>query len=427
MSKKIRVGIIFGGRSGEHEVSLRSARSVVQAIDREKYEVVPVGISKEGHWLIGGDPIGALQARVDPRLLKAPAPGERSAASQEQALAAVADEEAALVPRAALLDDLDVVFPVLHGPYGEDGTVQGLLELAGLPYVGAGVTGSALAMDKILFKDVMLAHGLPIVPDLRFKRKRWDAEREAVLDEVETTLEFPVFVKPANLGSSVGITKCHDRATLVAGLDEAARFDRKLLVELAVPHAREIEVSVLGNDEPIASLPGEIVPSREFYDYAAKYIDEGEDASDLLIPAPLPDELTRQVRALAVQTYLAIDCAGLARVDFLLNGESGELFVNEVNTIPGFTSISMYPKLWEATGIPYSELISRLIDLALERHADRQRSATHFDLRSEASPKSKASSDAGAGPQAPFAHLHSSPQVQVSEDAHSTAPNGEEA
>jgi D-alanine-D-alanine ligase len=226
----------------------------------------------------------------------------------------------------------------------------------------------------------MEAHELPIVPHLHFKRKRWESEPRAVLDEVENVLRYPVFTKPANLGSSVGITKCRDRTGLAAGLDEAARFDRKLLVEQAVPHAREIEVSVLGNDEPIASLPGEIVPKREFYDYTAKYIDEGEEASELLIPAPLSEDMTQQVRQLAVRTFLAFDCAGLARVDFLLNGETGELFVNEANTIPGFTSISMYPKLWEATGISYTELISRLIDLAMERFADQQRSQTSYEL-----------------------------------------------
>jgi D-alanine-D-alanine ligase len=357
------------------------------AIDKDKFEAVPIGISKEGHWMIGGDPMRALMARVDPRLLKAPVkdaaekPSSTDTNEHGRGLAVRNTRHGAdLVPRAALLDELDVIFPVLHGPFGEDGTVQGLLDLAGLPYVGAGVTSSAVGMDKILFKDVMKAHRLPIVPDLRVKRKRWEAEREAVLDEVEATLGYPVFTKPANLGSSVGIHKCGDRAALAAGLDEAARFDRKLLVEMAVPHAREIEVSVLGNDEPIASLPGEIIPSREFYDYAAKYIDEGEEASDLLIPAPLSEEQTAQIRAMAVQVYLAIDCAGLARVDFLLNGETDELFVGEVNTIPGFTKISMYPKLWEATGISYSELISRLIDLALERHADRGRSQTSIEL-----------------------------------------------
>jgi D-alanine-D-alanine ligase len=238
-------------------------------------------------------------------------------------------------------------------------------------------------MDKIIFHDVMKAHGLPMVSYLYFTRKRWEAEPEIVLNKVESVFGYPVFTKPANLGSSVGVSLCEDRAALASGLDEAARFDRKLLVECAVPNAREIEVSVLGNDEPIASLPGEVVPKRAFYDYQAKYIDKGDDASDLLIPAPLSEELTELVRALAVKAYMAIDCAGLARVDFLLDGESDMLYLNEINTIPGFTSISMYPKLWEATGIPYPELISRLIDLAIDRHADRQRSETSYDLNRE--------------------------------------------
>jgi D-alanine-D-alanine ligase len=378
MTKKIRVGIIFGGRSGEHEVSLRSARSVMDAIDREKYEVVPIGITKAGHWLVEGDPMKALASRVDPRLLKAP-----ESDTESLAIATVNEAATMLVPRASSLSELDVIFPVLHGPFGEDGTVQGLLELAGLAYVGAGVTASAVAMDKIIYKDVMKAHGLPTMPYLYFKRKQWESESEAVMDQVEAELGYPVFTKPANLGSSVGISKCSDRVTLASGMEEAARFDRKVLVEKAVPHAREIEVSVLGNDDPIASLPGEIVPKREFYDYVAKYIDEGDEASDLIVPAPVSAEMTEQIRELAVRAYVAIDCAGLARVDFLLNGQSGEVFVNEINTIPGFTSISMYPKLWEATGISYSELISRLIDLALERHADRQRSETSYDLDRE--------------------------------------------
>jgi D-alanine-D-alanine ligase len=378
MTKKIRVGIIFGGRSGEHEVSLRSARSVMDAIDRAKYEVVPIGITKAGHWLVEGDPMKALASRVDPRLLKA-------SESDPESLAVAKENEATrmLVPRASSLSELDVIFPVLHGPFGEDGTVQGLLELAGLPYVGAGVTASAVAMDKIIYKDVMKAHGLPTVPYLYFKRKLWASDPEAVMDEVEEELGYPVFTKPANLGSSVGISKCGDRVALASGMEEATCFDRKVLVEQAVPHAREIEVSVLGNDDPIASLPGEIVPKREFYDYVAKYIDEGDEASDLIVPAPVSEDMTEQIRELAVRAYMAIDCAGLARVDFLLNGQSGEIFVNEINTIPGFTSISMYPKLWEATGISYSELISRLIDLAVERHADRQRSETSYDLDRE--------------------------------------------
>jgi D-alanine-D-alanine ligase len=375
MTRKTRVGIIFGGRSGEHEVSMRSARSVMEAIDREKYEVVPIGITKDGRWLVGGDPMKALASQVDRRLLKTP-----QSDVDTRAMAVPDEADATLVPKASYLSDLDVVFPVLHGPFGEDGTVQGLLELAGLPYVGAGVTASAVAMDKIIYKDVMKAHGLPIVPHLHFKRKRWEQDPEGVLRQISEELGNHVFTKPANLGSSVGIRKCFDRQSLIDGLDEAARFDRKLLVEQAVPDAREIEVSVLGNDDPIASLPGEIVPKREFYDYVAKYIDEGDEASALLVPAPLSDALTQLIQELALKAYLAIDCAGMARVDFLLNGRSDEVFVNEINTIPGFTSISMYPKLWEATGIPYSQLISRLVDLALERHGDRQRSKTSYEL-----------------------------------------------
>jgi D-alanine-D-alanine ligase len=269
---------------------------------------------------------------------------------------------------------VDVVFPVLHGTLGEDGTVQGLLELAGVPYVGGGVLNSALAMDKIAFKAVMQSHDLPVTDYVWATRRRWEAEPEAVMDEVEAELGYPVFTKPANLGSSVGICKCHDRAELRDGLAEAAHYDRRLLVEWAVPAAREIEVSVLGNEDPSASVPGEVVPSREFYSYAAKYLDTGEDASQLLIPAPLDAATTREVRALAVAAYRAIDGAGMARVDFLLSDATGDLYVNEINTIPGFTAISMYPKLWEASGIPYARLLDWLIDLALERHAENARS-----------------------------------------------------
>ncbi len=372
MPRKIRVGVIFGGRSGEHEVSLASARSVMDAMDRERYEIVPIGITQEGRWIASGNPLRALELGDVSVSRPAALLGDPS----RRGLMQLEETERAL--EATRLAELDVVFPVLHGPYGEDGTVQGLLELAGIPYVGAGVIGSALGLDKAVFKDVMLAHGLPIVEHLLFKRKEWDASPESVMERVEAALDYPVFTKPANLGSSVGISKCDNRAGLAAGLAEAARYDRKLIVEAAVPAAREIEVSVLGNDDPIASLPGEIIPSREFYSYAAKYLDEGEDASRLLIPAPISPELTGRVRSLAVQAYRAIDCAGMARADFLLSGETQDLYVNELNTIPGFTAISMYPKLWEATGISYSELIDRLIELALERHQDRERSETAY-------------------------------------------------
>jgi len=367
---KIRVGVIFGGRSGEHQISLRSARSVMDALDKEKYEIVPIGITQEGRWIASGDPMRALTGGD----LDASRPAALLGDPSRRGLMRLEDAERPL--EAARMEELDVIFPVLHGTYGEDGTVQGLLEMAGIPYVGAGVIGSVLGMDKAAFKDIMRTYGLPIVDDVLLKRKEWDADPEGVMDRIEAKLNYPVFTKPANLGSSVGISKCHDRAGLAAGLAEAARYDRK--VEAAVPAAREIEVSVLGNDDPIASVPGEIIPSREFYDYEAKYIDEGEQASKLLIPAPLSPEMTERVRDLAVRAYKAIDCAGMARADFLLSGETGILYVNELNTIPGFTSISMYPKLWEASGIPYPELVDRLIELALERHRDKSRSETWY-------------------------------------------------
>lgn len=372
MSKRIRVGVLFGGRSGEHEISLISTRSVMRVMDPEKYEVVPIGITKEGRWLASGDPMAAL-SQGDEGLSSPVAllgdPACRGVVSLKE-----------LEPHLAraLLAELDVVFPVLHGPYGEDGTVQGLLDLAGIPYVGAGVAASALGMDKVLFKDVMRAHGIPVVQYIVVKRKEWEREPEGVLNRVEQELGYPVFTKPANLGSSVGVNKCRNREELARGLTDAAQYDRKLLVEAAVPQAREIEVSVLGNDDPIASVPGEIIPSREFYSYAAKYLDDGERASQLLIPAPLPEEVAERVRELAIRAYLAVDCAGMARVDFLLSRETGELYVSELNTIPGFTAISMYPKLWEASGIPYPELIDRLIGLALERQADRERNRVSY-------------------------------------------------
>ena len=372
MPKALRVGLVFGGRSGEHEVSLSSAQGVMNAIDQTKYQVVPIGITKEGRWLASGDPLKALSsgamAESNPALLLAE-PSERG-------LMRLEDVERKQALTAVQVSHLDVVFPVLHGPYGEDGTVQGLLELAGIPYVGAGVAASAVGMDKVLFKNVMEAHKVPVVPYVVILRKTWEREPDEVLARVEAELGYDCFVKPANLGSSVGISKAHNRAELRAALDDAARYDRKLLVEVAVD-AREIEVSVLGNDEPIASVPGEIVPSNEFYDYAAKYLD-GE--SDLLIPAPIPADTAESVAAMAVEAYRAIDCAGMARVDFLLDRKTGRVYLNEVNTLPGFTPISMYPKLWEASGISYPELIDRLIQLALERHADKGRSLTGYQV-----------------------------------------------
>lgn len=371
MSKK-RVGIIFGGRSGEHEVSLVSAKSVMEAIDRSRFEVVPIGITKEGRWIASGDPLKALQSGRPQESESRPAAllGDPS----QRGLMQLEEEESCLV--VASVAELDVVFPVLHGPYGEDGTVQGLLELAGIPYVGAGVLGSSLGMDKIAMKDIFRAHGLPVVKYVSFTRRGWERNPDPIVIRIEAELGYPCFTKPANLGSSVGISKAHDRRELKIGVDEAACYDRRVLVEEGI-NAREIEVSVLGNDDPISSVPGEVVPCNEFYDYAAKYID---DTSELIIPAPISAELTVGIRELAVEAYQAIDGAGMARVDFLLDRDSDAFYICELNTIPGFTPISMYPKLWKATGLPYPELIDRLIDLALDRHAEKSRSQTSYTI-----------------------------------------------
>lgn len=367
--KRIRVGVVFGGRSGEHEVSLRSARSIMDAINTDKYEVLPIGITKEGRWIAGGDPLAALRAgeETTPAALLGE-PGERTIMAIEPA---PHDQGLALHDIATV----DVIFPVLHGPYGEDGTIQGLLELADIPYVGAGVAGSAVGMDKGLFKSIMQANGIPILPYVLVLRSEWDRDPAAVLDRVEQQLTYPVFVKPANLGSSVGISKAKDRGSLAQALAEAASYDRRLLVEQGA-NAREIEISVLGNEDPIASIPGEVIPGDEFYSYADKYL---RDEAQLLIPAPLEPDQVRQIQETALRAFRAIDCAGLARCDFFLDRDTGAIWMNELNTIPGFTSISMYPKLWEASGLPYDELVDRLIQLALARHSDKQRNKTTYD------------------------------------------------
>jgi D-alanine-D-alanine ligase len=379
MAEKLRVGVIFGGQSGEHEVSLVSAQGIMSAMDREKYEIISIGITKKGRWLTNGEPMKLLQSGgPDESVHVAEAEPETRELVPRNTSTEPGRSRRELVPgtRETGFPQVDVVFPVLHGPYGEDGTVQGLLELADIPYVGAGVLGSALGMDKIAMKAVFTSHGLPVVEHVAFKRRDWERDPGAVMELIEQELGYPCFIKPANLGSSVGISKVHQRSELAPALHLAARYDRRMLAERAV-NAREIEVSVLGNDEPIASLPGEIIPCREFYDYIAKYID---DRSELIIPADLPPELTRRIQELAVAAFLAVDCAGMARVDFLLDKDTGKLYLGELNTIPGFTPISMYPKLWEASGISYSELIDRLIELALERHADNSRSETSFSL-----------------------------------------------
>ncbi|MEN8097763.1 MAG: D-alanine--D-alanine ligase family protein [Chloroflexota bacterium] len=370
MKRRLRVGVLFGGRSGEHHVSLRSAASVMSVMDKERYQVIPIGITQNGRWISGGDPM---------RVLMSDGRGETAALLSDPNQKALLKLERETDQEMSFQrgEQLDVIFPVLHGTYGEDGTVQGLLELAGIPYVGAGVVGSALAMDKVVFKKVMIAEGLPVLPYELIVRSKWEQNKDPILDRIESSLAYPIFTKPANLGSSVGINKCDNRDELKRGIDVAAQFDRRLVAEQGID-AREIECSVLGNDEPIASIAGEIVPSREFYDYQAKYLDDKEDASELLIPAPITDAQMLLVRQLSVAAFKAIDGAGLGRVDFLMHKTTGEIYINEINTIPGFTSISMYPKLWEATGLPYPELIDRLIELALERSVEKSQLITHF-------------------------------------------------
>lgn len=361
--KILRVGVLFGGRSGEHEVSLASAASVIRGLDPDKYEAVPIGITKDGHWLVGEGAVKML-----PEVLKG---GRRVMLTADPT-------EAALVPldRGAGAQRLDVIIPVMHGTFGEDGTIQGMLELAGIPYVGAGVLGSAVAMDKDVAKRLCKAAGIPVVPWVAVQRWRWEKERTAVKEEIEKEFEYPVFVKPATLGSSVGMSKVHSAEELEPALNLACEYGMKVLVEKAVS-AREIEVSVLGNHDPKASVPGEIVPHREFYDYTAKYLEEG---TQLKIPAELKPGQAERIQKLAVEAFRALELSGMARVDFFLEKKGGKIFLNEANTIPGFTSISMYPKLWEASGISFRELIDKLIELAFEQQEEKMRTKYAIEL-----------------------------------------------
>ncbi len=350
--KKIRVGIIFGGRSGEHEISLRSAESVLGALDRSRYDVVPIGITREGKWLSSSQALSLLPPKEEV--------SETFSSGVPARLAAEPTADRSF----------DVVFPVLHGPFGEDGTVQGLLELAGVPYVGAGVLGSAVGMDKVIMKRLMESAGIPVVPYWSFIQ----ADTDAFIEEHRGTLPYPVFVKPANLGSSVGITKVAAPENLDAAIAEAAEYDRKIIVEKGL-EAREIELAVLGNDRPVVSVPGEVRPEREFYDYQAKYV---TDDSELIIPASLSEAQTQESQRLAIETFKVLDCSGLGRADLLLENGTEKFFVNELNTMPGFTSISMYPRLWEASGVSYPDLVARLIDLAIERHEQKSRLRTSY-------------------------------------------------
>jgi D-alanine-D-alanine ligase len=362
-SRRLRVGVLFGGRSGEHEVSLASAASVIRGLDPSKYEAVPIGITKEGHWRIG-----AGAQKMLPEVLRG-----------GQAVMMTADPtDASLVPiGGGAGQKLDVIFPVMHGTFGEDGTIQGLLDLAGLPFVGAGVLGSAIGMDKDVAKRLLQLAKIPVVPWITVHRHEWEKNPKQLQRMIEAKFKYPVFVKPATLGSSVGMTKVHSRAELAPALNLASEFAMKILVERAMV-AREIEVSVLGNNEPKASVPGEIVPHREFYDYTAKYL---EDGTQLLIPAKLKAAQVKTIQTVAVAAFRALELAGMARVDFFLEKRArGKLLLNEVNTIPGFTSISMYPKLWEASGIPFRDLIDKLVALALEQHAEKARTKYEIEL-----------------------------------------------
>ena len=359
MTGRLRVAILYGGRSAEHEVSVVSARGVIGALDPSKYEVVPIAITKSGRWML---------PEKTPEQLRAPKGSLPGTGEEGTGVALMREGEGAELrpvgpgPGAGTID---VVFPVLHGPFGEDGTVQGMLELAGVPYVGAGVLASAIGMDKELQKQLFRSRGLPVAPHIHVHAEDWQRGASSVLELASEEIGFPSFTKPSGLGSSIGVSKCRTLEELRAGLDLALKHDRKALVERAIA-GRELECAVLGNDDPETSIVGEIVPAHEFYDFAAKYIEEG---SELRIPAPIPDSISEEVRRLAIEAFRAIDCAGMARVDFFYDEAAGAVYINEINTIPGFTPISMYPKLWEATGIPYAKLIDRLIELALERRA----------------------------------------------------------
>ena len=369
MPTKIRIGVIFGGRSAEHEVSLVSAASIISALDKEKYDIVPIGITPQGKWISSADALAILKTKSS----------------------AIEGKEAILLPdptQRALFSPgsgtpggipLDVVFPVLHGTFGEDGTVQGLFELAGIPYVGAGVLGSSIGMDKVVAKQLCFSAGIPVTEYISFLTEEY-ASRKTTLAQIEKKLRYPTFVKPANSGSSVGISKAHNRRELIEAIRLAGEYDRKILVEKGVEDAREIEVSVLGNDEPVASIPGEIISSNEFYDYDAKYVD---GRSTAVIPAKLPKPVVKKLQEFAIRAFRAIECCGMGRVDFLVKKGSHQIYFNEINTIPGFTSISMYPKLWEASGLGYAKLLDRLIELAMERHRAKGKLKTAFQPKAD--------------------------------------------
>ena len=370
--KKLTVAIIFGGRSGEHEISLLSARSVIENINPDLYEIVEIGITSEGKWLVGNNVLEAMEQNQLQDLIPVcvlPEPGDNFLYTRE-----TSDDHALLKPYC----NVDVFFPVLHGTFGEDGTIQGIFEMKEIAYVGAGVLGSAAGMDKVVFKQIMRANNIPVLDDIIINRKEIRAHFEEVVERCERLGPYPFFTKPANMGSSVGINKCNNRQQLISGLQEAAIYDRRVMVEIGLNKPMEIEISILGNEFPEASLPGEIVPGDEFYSYDDKYIN---GISSAVIPAELPDGMLDTIRQIALRAYQAIDCAGLARVDFLVSQDGQKLYLNEINTLPGFTKISMYPKLWSASGLSYKKLIDRLIELALDRQNERIASVHQYQRK----------------------------------------------
>lgn len=371
MENKLKVGVIFGGRSGEHEVSLVSATSVINNLDTGKYDIIPIGISRGGSWFSGKDVLKQFKENVSDRELEkdryffSTDPGFRG-------LIAVDQQKNINIP-------LDIVFPILHGTYGEDGKIQGLFEMADIPYVGADLIGSAIGMDKVISKQLFAYDGLPVTKFVYFDRKKWEDDKNYFLDQIEIKLKYPVFVKPANLGSSIGISKAGDRQALLQAIHEASKYDRKIIIEEGVLNAREIEFSILGNEDPIVSLPGEIIPSNDFYDYNAKYV---SDKSQLIIPAQISNELLVKMQEDAISAFKIIGCTGMGRIDFLLEKNSDKYYINEINTIPGFTSISMYPKLWEISGISYSELLEKLISFGLDRFNENKKNKVNFETPS---------------------------------------------
>lgn len=379
MNRKRRIAVVFGGQSSEHEVSRVSAESVIRNISKDKFDIIMIGITKDGRWLGYDGPVdklgsGEWQAIAEENSKSSNIPGmlpKESLSNENQNMPVQVSARSIFKAAGAENEQkgIDAVFPVLHGCNGEDGTIQGLFELAGIPYVGPGVLASALGMDKIYSKIVFEKEGIPQGKYLAFTRKQIERDFDSINAKVEEILSYPCFVKPSNAGSSVGVGKAHDRKELLEHLLNAAKYDRKVLVEEFID-GREIECAVLGNDDPIASTVGEVVPCNEFYDYKAKYIDNN---SEVIIPANLPQHTISEIREYAVRAFKSLDCAGLSRVDFFVHRKTGKVYINEINTLPGFTSISMYPKLWEASGIPYSELIERLIDLSIERFEDNRK------------------------------------------------------